>query len=164
MESQEVTFLLQMHIWQILQSRTKIYGIFGAIFGLAFIVGPVMGGFATSSNISYLGTAILAFFFSLVTLILTIFNVPEPLEELDKELENNLLKEINILKKIASLKSKQLSNLFLRRIFFTISFSSYTTLLTLYVRNRYGFEVAQVGFVFLIIGLIFNQEKPQGFS
>lgn len=135
------------------KERTKIYGISGAIFGLAFIVGPVMGGFAASSSISYLGTAILAFFISLVTLLLIIFNVPESLKEFDKELEIKLFKEINIFKKIGSLKSKKLSNLFLRRIFFTISFSSYTTLLTLYVQNRYGLEVTQVGFVFLVIGL-----------
>ena len=135
------------------KERTKIYGISGAIFGLAFIVGPVMGGFAASSSISYLGTAILAFCISLVTLLLIIFNVPESLKEFDKELEIKLFKEINIFKKIGSLKSKKLSNLFLRRIFFTISFSSYTTLLTLYVQNRYGLEVTQVGFVFLVIGL-----------
>ncbi|MCA9379834.1 MFS transporter [Candidatus Dojkabacteria bacterium] len=135
------------------KERTKIYGISGAIFGLAFIIGPVVGGFAASSSISYLGTAILAFFISLVTLLLIIFNVPESLKEFDKELEIKLLKEINIFKKIGSLKSRKLSNLFLRRIFFTVSFSSYTTLLTLYVQNRYGLEVTQVGFVFLVIGL-----------
>jgi MFS family permease len=135
------------------KERTKTYGISGAIFGLAFIIGPVVGGFAASSSISYLGTAILAFFISLVTLLLIIFNVPESLKEFDKELEIKLLKEINIFKKIESLKSRKLSNLFLRRIFFTVSFSSYTTLLTLYVQNRYGLEVTQVGFVFLVIGL-----------
>lgn len=135
------------------KERTKIYGISGAIFGLAFIIGPVVGGFAASSSISYLGTAILAFFISLVTLLLIIFNVPESLKEFDKELEIKLLKEINIFKKIGSLKSRKLSNLFLKRIFFTVSFSSYTTLLTLYVQNRYGLEVTQVGFVFLVIGL-----------
>ena len=98
------------------KERTKIYGISGAIFGLAFIIGPVVGGFAASSSISYLGTAILAFFISLVTLLLIIFNVPESLKEFDKELEIKLLKEINIFKKIGSLKSRKLSNLFLRRI------------------------------------------------
>lgn len=135
------------------KERTKIYGISGAIFGLAFIIGPVVGSFAASGGIGYLGTALLAFCISLVTLLLIIFRVPESLTEFDKELEIKLIKEINIFKKIRTLKSKKLSNLFLRRIFFTVGFSSYTTLITLYVQNRYKLEVTQVGFVFLIIGL-----------
>lgn len=141
------------------KERTKIYGISGAIFGLAFVVGPVLGGYASSFSIGYLGTAILAFSISLATLLLIIFKVPESHDEQDKELEIKLIKELNIFAKIKSLDDKYLSNLFARRIFFTLSFSAYTSLLTLYVQNRYDLDVKQVGIIFLVIGsfLVINQ-------
>lgn len=139
--------------------RTKIYGISGAIFGLAFIVGPMLGGYASSFSIGYLGTSILAFLISLTTLLLIYFKVPESHDEQDKELEIKLLKELNIFRKIKTLDSQKLSHLFARRIFFTFSFSAWTSILTLYVQNRFTLDVRELGLVFLIIGgfLVINQ-------
>lgn len=141
------------------KERTKIYGLSGAIFGIAFIVGPVMGGFSSSFSIGYLGTTILAAGISLLTLILLIFFVPESHKDQDKEIEIRLSKELNIIRKIRSLENPMLSKLFARRLFFTLSFSAYTSILTLYTRDRFGLDSKQLGLVFLIIGfyLVINQ-------
>lgn len=137
------------------KERTKIFGISGAIFGLAFIIGPVIGGFSSSTAIGWLGTTIVAFAISLFTLTAMYFFLPESLkeEDKDKELKINLKKELNIFYKINKLGDKSFKPLFSVRIFFALAFSSYTSILTLYAQNRYDLDTKALGFVFLTIGL-----------
>jgi MFS family permease len=80
------------------EEKTKAFGLVGAIFGLGFMFGPALGGLSAGTTLGYLGTCILAFTISLVTLIMIHLYLPESLkeEDRDKELDIHLLKEINI--------------------------------------------------------------------
>ena len=61
------------------ENRAKAFGIFGASFGLGFIIGPVLSLIAQQRS---LGTSFLvASFVALIALVITIFFLPETLEK-----------------------------------------------------------------------------------
>ncbi len=144
------------------EERTKIYGLMGAVTGMAFMLGPVLGGISASFSIGYLGMIILASLVSLITLIFILTSLPESLAKKDRDhhLEIKILNEINIFKKIAKFKPNKVTmELFLRRAFFAFAFASFTSLFALYAKDILLLDERKTGFLFLFIGvfLIFNQ-------
>ncbi len=143
------------------EERTKFYGMVGAIFGLGFIVGPVLGGYTTSFSIGYLGTVIAAAAISLFTLLMIILYLKESLtdEKRDKELEIHLWSEINIVKKIREFKDNKLvTHLFWRHFIFAFAFGTFTSTFALYAKDFLGLDAKELGLLMLVIGIfsVFN--------
>jgi len=61
------------------QERAKYFGLFGAAAGFGFIVGPVLGGFA--SQLSYAAPVSIAAAIFVATVVWGSFNVPESLSQ-----------------------------------------------------------------------------------
>lgn len=142
--------------------KTKAFGLTGAVFGLGFLIGPALGGISASTQISYLGTVLVAISISLVTLALLKWNLPEslPPSKRDTELELKFWNEINILKKISQLKAGRfLNQLLLVRFFYFFVFSSFTTMIILYLEQEFELGQTSLGLFLSVIGLfsILNQ-------
>ncbi|KXK26090.1 MAG: Tetracycline resistance protein, class C [candidate division WS6 bacterium OLB20] len=144
------------------KDRTRVYGLLGATFGIGFLFGPAIGGISSSTPIGFLGTAIVAFLISAVTLIVMARKLPESLPEQkrDRELHIHFARELNILHKISGFShNKFVTRLLLIRVFFALVFSSYTTIIILYLNSGFGLGQLGLGLMMSIIGIysIFNQ-------
>jgi len=144
------------------KEKTKAFGLLGAVFGLAFLFGPAIGGFSSSTSIGYLGTCIVAFLISLVTLALILFYLPEslPEEKRDKELDIHLFKEINIFHKIKVFDGNQfVLSLLAIRLGFALVLGGFFIMIILYMREGFGLTTTGLGLTMSLIGTfsIFNQ-------
>jgi MFS transporter, DHA1 family, tetracycline resistance protein len=142
--------------------KAQAFGIIGATFGIGFLVGPALGGISSSLGLGYFGTALIAFAISLITLIIIKYYLPEslPKEKRDHAVELKLGKQLNIIGKFAEFSGNMfISRILVLRLFFTLAFSSYVTLIILYLKNTFGLSPTALGITLSAIGLfsIFNQ-------
>lgn len=144
------------------EEKTKIFGLIGAVFGIGFLFGPTLGGLASTTSLGYLGTLIVAFLISLVTLAMVYFYLPESLseEKRDKELHIHVLNEINVWKNIRKFKESLLvQRLIFLRVIFALVFASYVTIIILFLQRQFQLSEVGLGLVLSAIGLfsILNQ-------
>ncbi len=144
------------------KEKTKAFSLMGGAFGIGFLIGPVLGGLSAATSYGYLGTVLLAFIISVITLLAIIFYLPEslPKEKRQHNLEIHLWRDINIFNKFYIFdKAPVVKNLLSTRIVFSIIFASFTTLVTLMLEEEYGLSPLGLGAVFSSIGImaIFNQ-------
>ncbi len=142
--------------------RTKAFGLVGAVFGIGFLIGPALGGFSSSLDIGYIGTVIVAFAISLVTLLQIIFILPESLPK-EKRLhieQINYWHELNIVSKLLTFRSNLIvKKLLIVRLFIGIVFSAYTTIIILFIEKGFTLNPKDIGLTISFIGIfsIFNQ-------
>lgn len=144
------------------EQKTAVFGIQGAVFGLGFIIGPVIGGITGSTPIGFLGTAIASIILSMITLILIGFFLPEslPPEHRDRELDFHLPTELNVVQRFLQFRSNRfVMHVLVMRLFFALVFASYTTLLILKLEMEYGLSPAEMGIALAVVGVyaIINQ-------
>ena len=144
------------------KNRAKAFGLNGAMFGIGFIFGPSIGGLSATTQFGYLGSAVAALLISIVTLAFIYFQLPESLPEnmRYRQLKVKFWSEVNIFKQLAQFKhNSKLMNLFSVRMFFSLIFASYTTIIILLIENEFELNEAQLGLTVGIIGLysIINQ-------
>ncbi len=144
------------------EKKTTAFGYLGAVIGFGMIVGPALGSFSNATSISYLGTVIVAFLISLVTLIAMQLYLKESLPPASRRqsFETRLLNEINFFRKIKRFRENPLVlRVLMIRVFFSVTMSSYTSIIVFHLIDRFGLDEAQVGIFLLFVGsfMIFNQ-------
>ncbi len=144
------------------EQKTSIFGIQGAVFGLGFIIGPLIGGITGSTEIGYLGTAIASILLSLVTLIFIALMLPESLapEHREDHVDLHLPTELNVISRFWQFRSNRfVMQVLLMRLFFALVFASYTTLLVLKLELEYSLSTTELGLAFAVVGIyaIVNQ-------
>lgn len=144
------------------KEKTAAFGLVGATFGSGFLIGPVIGGISAATYAGYLGTAVVAFWISMVTLIYVMVKLPEslPKEKRDTEVHMKFMDQINIIKQIRPFKyNRNISYLLLLRVFSALVFSSYTTIIILLLEREYGLSEYEMGLLLTVIAVfsIFNQ-------
>lgn len=142
--------------------KVQAFGLIGATFGVGFLVGPALGGLTSASSYGYLGTCIVAFCISLVTLLIIKYYLPEslPKEKRDPTVDLHLGRQLNMYKKFTAFKENSfVSRLLVIKLSFTLAFSGYVTIIILYLRSAFGLSTAELGITLSLIGLfsIFNQ-------
>lgn len=140
--------------------KSKVFGLLGGTFGAGLIIGPVLGGWTNSTEYGYLATGLFGAVLSFITLLVMGIYLPESLDkESRNELDAGFLKKFNIIGKVRNLDNKFLEKMFITRLFFSLVFTSYVSIITLFAKDSYDLSSLQLGFVFLIIGLylVFNQ-------
>lgn len=142
--------------------RSKAYGMVGATLGIGLMTGPAIGGIANATQWGYLGTMVVAGCISVATLLYLFLFLPESLapEHRKTHFSLNPGHQLNIIGKVrAFAHNKRLLNLLFLRVFFVLMFSSYTSIIVLYIRNVFGLNEVELGLLFLLIGgfLVFNQ-------
>lgn len=145
-----------------LEEKTKAFGLIGAVFGFGFLIGPALGGFSSATPIGYLGTCIIAFLISVVTLVMMYLYLPEslPPEKRDHELELNFWQEINFLNKLKVFQHNPFLMFLLRiRLAFMLVFAAFVVLIILYLEQSFNLSQTGLGLTISVIGLfsIFNQ-------
>jgi DHA1 family tetracycline resistance protein-like MFS transporter len=135
------------------KNRARGMGMFGAAFGIGFILGPAMGGmlsqfgFAVPAFVS----AVLAF----INLLTVFFWLPESLtDERRAELATQKKAEISFAALIAALNHPKVGALLWVRFGFAIAFNSFQTVFPLYVLNKFGLGAQQTGYILAYLGIV----------
>ncbi len=142
--------------------KTVAFGYIGAVVGFGMIIGPAIGGFSNATSIGYLGTVIVAFLISLVTLISMQLYLKESLPHTARRQssETKLWREINFFRKILRFRENTVvMRVLMIRVFFSIAMSAYTSVIVFHLIDRFELNESRVGFFLLLVGsfMIFNQ-------
>jgi MFS family permease len=131
--------------------RAKTFGmIIGVSFGLGFTIGPGLGGII-SSHFGYDITAYLAAFFSLSSIIATVFLLPETKHHRDEARLRGLAMYTRVLDYLRIVELKPLLAVF---FFMSLPFTLYTTMFPLFAKNQLGFDVKHAGYFLALVGLL----------
>jgi DHA1 family tetracycline resistance protein-like MFS transporter len=136
------------------KDRTANLGMVGAIFGLGFLVGPLIGGLLSKVSTAF------PFWFvgglSLLNFILAYFFLPETNKNLDrtKQIHWNPVKPI-----IVALQDLKLRRLYIIWFLFNMIAIGANAVFALYLMEQFGFGAYETGLFFTGVGLIiaFNQ-------
>jgi len=136
------------------KERTANLGIIGAVFGIGFLVGPLLGGLL--SKVSH----VFPFWFvgglSLLNFILAYFFLPETNKNLDRErkIHWNPVKPIFI-----ALRDLKLRQLYVIWFMFNAIAIGANSIFAIYLMEEFGFGAYETGLFFTGVGLIiaFNQ-------
>ncbi len=132
---------------------TKNLGLVNAIFGIGFIVGPLIGGvlFTIDKKIPFIVVGLMALF----NAVLAYFFLPET---------NNRKNAASIplnpfLPIIKAFKNKKILPLYLAWLFFGIAVTLNQSILGLYIAKLFSWQVVTAGFFMTLVGIIifFNQ-------
>lgn len=137
--------------------RTKKLGFIGAAFGLGFIVGPVLGGIASSHfsiQVAFLIPAIL----SLINTGLIFLILPESNKVLQKHIKIELF-NLKVTKEV--LEPKNMAFLLLLFFFVNFALSLIIGVFSLLGQAKFGWNEAQNGYFFGLIGI--GSFTTQGF-
>lgn len=131
------------------RERTANLGQVGGVFGIAFIVGPLLGGAlgSVSHSFPFLFVGALA----LANAISGIFFLPETHTKRDesKKLSLNPFPPL-----IRAAKSKTLRPNYWAWFLFGLAFASLQSVFALYVKDQFGFNEFAAGMMFVIVGIV----------
>ncbi len=143
------------------KDRAKIFWTNSAVFGFSLVIGPAIGSLSLSLSLWFLGTALIWWAISLVTLCIMWFLLDETLseEKQKKDLQLNF-SSFNFYKNIQKWAHVPLIKytLVMRLCIFT-AFIIYTTVSALYLIDVFWFSPDKVGYYLTFTGtfLIFHQ-------
>lgn len=136
------------------KERTANFGVIGAIFGIAFIVGPVFGSLL--SSISPASPFWFAGGLATANLIGAIFFLPETHNKRKKEGKINFNPFVPLGR---ALKDSLLRSRYAAWFFFGLATSILQAIFALYVGEKFGIKTTLIGFIFAGMGILmaFNQ-------
>lgn len=129
--------------------RTKALGMMGAIFGLGFIVGPLLGG-VVSQQFSISAAFIIPAVLSLLNAILIYFILPESNKTLQKHIKIEFF-NFKVAKEVMT--PKNISFLILLFLFVNFALSLIIGVFSLLGNQKFGWTEGQNGLFFGLIGL-----------
>jgi DHA1 family tetracycline resistance protein-like MFS transporter len=133
------------------EKRAKAFGIFGAAFGIGFILGPALGGWlgAISPRLPFWVAA----GFSLLNATYGLFVLPESLapEKRQTELRWKSANPVGALKLLRS--HHELFGLSLVNFLSYLAHEVYATVYVLYATYRYGWNEKQIGTSLAVVGI-----------
>ena len=128
------------------EDRAKAYGYLGAAFGLGFIIGPALGG--AFSHISYTAPIWVAAGVTVAAIAMAWFWLPETLHRVDAA----AISPWKALKDVA--KRTHLRVLLGVDFIYWMSFAVYQTTFALFGAIRFGFDVAETGYLLSAFGFL----------
>ncbi len=129
--------------------RSKKMGMLGAAFGIGFVVGPALGGFAGHYG-GRSAPALVAAGLSLLNLVVAWRILPESLRH-EHRSERALL---DVTHTREALKSPRLRPLLLVWIFAAVAFTGYTAILPLHTAQQWNWGARELAGLFTVIGLV----------
>ncbi len=132
------------------KDRAKGFALFGAAFGIAFIIGPVLSIFAQriSLNTPFLVSTV----FALIAAFLTWFVLPETLKK--KETTKFAIGNLGFGQIFTSLKIPVINSLLVINFFYSLIFGVFTFAFQPLVINKYNFGTQEISLVLVVYGLI----------
>ena len=136
------------------KTRTQGLGLIGAAFGLGFIIGPVIAyvALAVSGN-DYRAPAFMAAFFSLLSILLTMFWFKETLPEEDRG-KNDDTANFSFKSMITAVTHPTVGLLLVLMFTQQLAFGGFEQLLALFTLSNLGFNASGNAIIFVYIGII----------
>jgi MFS transporter, DHA1 family, tetracycline resistance protein len=133
------------------QERAKYFGLFGAAAGLGFIVGPVLGGFA--SQFSYAAPVYIAAAIFVASVVWGYFNFPESLSKEHRTAHTGLagLNPFKQLRNVFAL--PRLRWLLLVTFFFAFPFAMFASITAVLLKDNLGWTPVNIGLVYFVVGV-----------
>jgi DHA1 family tetracycline resistance protein-like MFS transporter len=131
------------------EGRSKGMGMIGAAFGLGFIIGPAIGGFS-SHFWGHAAPGLVAAGLSLINLALAWKILPESLHEHHRS--NRSMFEFGHFG--AAFAHPELRWLLVVWFVAPVAFAGYTVVLPLYASAAFGWKELQLGYLFIVIGVV----------
>lgn len=132
------------------ENRAKGMGLFGAMFGLGFILGPAIAGILSKYGVH------VPFYFaaglSFCNAIALYFVLPETVQPGSEHHVES--RKSRIVELIESLRDKEFGTLNLLYFLLITSFSIMTYAFVLFTAYRYGYDAEQNGYLFAFVGLV----------
>lgn len=136
------------------KTRTQGLGLIGAAFGLGFILGPIIAFVSlTLSGNNYQIPAFVAAFFSLVSILLTLFWFDETLP---KEVRDHSQRKpaLTLSAMLKALQNPAVGLLLVLMFTQQIAFGGFEQLLALFTLNRLGFNASHNSIIFVYVGIL----------
>ncbi len=132
------------------KERTKNLGLIGAIFGIGFILGPLIGGLLSSFSmrLPFIAVGIMA----TINTILAYFFLPET----NHNRSNDRISINPFTPIIKSFKNKIVLPLYLAWLLFGIAISLNQSIFALYITKIFSWTVIASGFVMAFVGVIIS--------
>ena len=131
------------------QERTKALGMMGAIFGLGFILGPLLGG-TVSQQFSISTAFLIPAVLSLVNAVLIYFILPESNKLLKKDIKIELF-NYKVAREV--MRPKNIAFLILLFLFVNFALSLIIGVFALLGNEKFGWDEGQTGLYFTLIGI-----------
>lgn len=132
------------------EERSSAFAVMGVAFGLGFMVGPLVGG-ELSALWGRSAPAFAAAFLSACSTMLTLFYLKEPARHVASEAKTGLAYYVNAL---GYFKERKLRTFLLVFLFFTLPFSLYVSMFSLYAKIELSFTETDVGRFLAYIGFL----------
>ena len=134
------------------ENRAKGMGIFGAAFGLGFIIGPFLGGIL-SSRAPWLPAAVAAGL-SMVNFFWVLRSLPEslPLSLRSKTVSVRLGLDLSMFRE--TIRDPELRLALLLFFIPVAAFANLEWIYALFLKDEFGFRESQTGYVFALIGVV----------
>lgn len=129
--------------------RTKILGLMGAIFGLGFIVGPLIGG-VVAKNISISAAFAIPAILCALNAVLIFFLLPESNKNLQKHIKIELF-NLKVAREV--MKPKNIAFLIILFFFINFALSLIIGVFSLLGNQRFGWDEEINGLYFGLIGI-----------
>lgn len=135
------------------QNRAKGLGLVGAAFGIGFIIGPVTGGLL--SQYGYNIPAFVAAGLALLNFIVVYAWLPESLTaEQRQQMNTQQRPAITLEALLAALKRPFTGSLLITRFFFSLAFSIFQTIFSLYALAKFNLTARDTGLVLTYVGVL----------
>lgn len=131
------------------KQRTASLGKIGAALGLGFIVGPAIGG--VFSHFGFSMPAYVAALLSLINYVAIFFMLPETRDPLTTHSEAT---RVSLKRLIRVLRISEVRLLANTRFFFSLAFSTFTTIFALFAQQKLGLNADQTGYILAYAGVL----------
>lgn len=144
------------------KEKSYIFGYLGGIAGIGMIIGPGLGGVTAATPLGYKGTLLTSILISTITLF-TIFKWLKETHPKEKRIPRKKIdfwEVVFIPKRVKRVNpSPIIKVLFSMKFFFSAMMGFYIGTMALYLVDLFQFDVKELGFFMLFIGLFlsFNQ-------
>lgn len=134
------------------EERGKYFGMFGAVAGAGFIIGPALGGFVSRFGNSV--PAYLAAGITLASLLWGYFFLPESLPREHRATKLSL-SDLNLVKQLGSAFAiPQLRWLLLATFLFSLPFAILQSNMSVLIIDSLGWKADSIGYLFLLVGVL----------
>jgi DHA1 family tetracycline resistance protein-like MFS transporter len=134
------------------EERGKYFGLFGALSGAGFIVGPAIGGFA--SKLGYAVPVYIALGLTVISVVWGYFYLPESLNK-EHRSEQITLSQLNPLAQFRKLFAiAQLRWLLLAIFLFSLPFAILQANIAVLVKDSLNWDADTIGPIFSVVGVV----------
>lgn len=128
------------------EDRTKNLGKMGAVFGIAFMIGPVLGGLLSGGSLHTLGAVSATVVF--LNILLIVFALPDIHRKATPKAEEESVIPVDF-----HHHKKQILFLFTITFITALGFASMQSTFSLLVADRFAFDEKMIGYLFGYIGI-----------